>query len=256
MLKEIIIAIQSYGRAHSFIKTHRLWKWILIPGFIYAVLFMAGGYFFIKTAHSAVELMLMKTGVKAWLEKMQESWLQYLFIIGNIMLMLILLLFYFSLFKYLFLILGSPLLAYLSEKTESIMEGKEFPFEFSQFLKDIIRGMKIAMRNMLWQTVYLLSIMIVSFIPVIGWIAPPVTLFIECYYLGSSMMDYSAERNKMSIQESILFSNRHKGLAIGNGMVFYLMHMIPVAGWILAPSYAVVASTISFNHARKENIFS
>lgn len=255
MLKEIIIAIRSYAEAHRFIKTHRLWKWILIPGIIYAILFMTGGYFFIKTAQSATELILLKTGIKGWMERMQESWLHYLFIIGNIILMLILLLFYFSLFKYLFLILGSPLLAYLSEKTESIMTGKDFPFDLKRFINDIIRGVRIALRNMLWQTVYLISIMILCFIPVIGWIGPPVTLFIECYYLGFSMLDYSAERNQLSMQESISFNNRHKGLAIGNGMVFYLMLLIPLAGWILAPSYAVVASTISFNNARKENIF-
>ena len=33
-------------------------------------------------------------------------------------------------FKYIFLIIGSPLFAYLSEKTEAIIEGKDFPFSF------------------------------------------------------------------------------------------------------------------------------
>jgi CysZ protein len=112
------------------------------------------------------------------------------------------------------------------------------------------------MRNLFWQSVYLLAIMILSLVPLAGWIGPPLTLFIECYYLGSSMLDYSAERNRLTMQESISFTNRHKGLAIGNGMVFYLMHLVPLVGWILAPSYAVVAATISYSHARNENIFS
>lgn len=256
MLKEIIIAIQSYGQAHRFIKKHRLWKWILIPGLVYAILFMTGGFFFLRTSQSAIELVLMKTGISAWMEKIQEGWLHYLFIMGNIILMLILLLYYFSLFKYLFLILGSPILAYLSEKTESIMEERDFPFNAKQFIRDIIRGIRIALRNLFWQSVYLLAIMFLSFIPLVGWTGPPLTLFIECYYLGSSMLDYSAERNRLSLQESIIFTNRHRGLAIGNGMVFYLMHLVPIAGWILAPSYAVVAATISYSHARNENIIS
>lgn len=254
MLREIIIAMQAYVEAHRFIKKNKLWKWILIPGLIYAIFFSIGGYFFIRTAQSAIGFILLKTGLSDWMESMQEGWLQYLFITGNIILMLILLLFYFSLFKYFFLILGSPVLAYLSEKTECIMEEKDFPFHLGQFLKDIARGIRIALRNLFWQTVYLLTIVILSFIPVLGWIGPPITLFIECYYLGASMLDYSAERNKLSITESINFSNSHKGLAIGNGMIFYLMHLLPLAGWILAPSYAVVAATISFSHARKETI--
>ena len=163
-------------------------------------------------------------------------------------------LFYFSLFKYIFLIIGSPLFAYLIEKTESIIEGKDFPFSFKQLLKDIIRGIRLALRNMLWQTVYSISILILSFIPLIGWVTPLLALLIECYYLGFSMLDYSCERNKLSTAQSILFIGRHKGLAIGNGIVFYIMHLLPLVGWILAPSYAVIAATISLHNAREAGI--
>ena len=164
------------------------------------------------------------------------------------MIRLVLVFFYFSLFKYLFLIIGSPLFAYLSEKTEAIMEGKDFPFSFSQLLKDIIRGVKLALRNTLWQAVYTISLLILSFFPLVGWITPVIAIFIECYYYGFSMLDYSCERHKLSPNESIAFIGKHKGLAIGNGMVFYLMHLVPFLGWVLAPAYAVVAATISLYH--------
>ncbi len=196
MLKEIIIAIQSYGQAHRFIVKHRLWKWILIPGLIYTILFLIGTYLFLITSNNAIEFVLLKSGIKTWLDKMQDSWLNWLFIIGQVILWLVLFLFYFSLFKYIFLIIGSPVFAYLSEKTESIIEEKEFPFSFSQLMLDIARAVKIALRNMLWQTVYVVSILILSFIPLVGWIAPLVSLFTECYYLGFSMLDYSCERKK------------------------------------------------------------
>jgi CysZ protein len=194
---------------------------------------------------------LFKTGIKDWMEGMHNSWLNWLLIFSQIMLQLVALLFYFSLFKYLFLIIGSPVFAYLSEKTESIMEGREFPFSFTQLLKDIVRGIKIALRNMLWQTVYTISIFILAFIPVVGWITPLIALLVECYYLGFSMLDYSSERHKLSTSQSIAFIGKHKGLAIGNGMIFYMMHLIPILGWILAPSYAVIAATISL-HGNKE----
>jgi CysZ protein len=254
MLKEIIISLQAYYHAHRFITKHRLWKWIFIPGLIYALLFCLGIYLFVVSSNSAIEFMLQRSGVAEWMEKMQNSWLSFLLIFGQIILNLILLLFYFSLFKYLFLIIGSPLFAYLSEKTESIIEGKEYPFSFKQLMKDIIRGVKLALRNMLWQTVYTVSILILSFIPVIGWITPLLALLVECYYLGFSMLDYSCERNKLSTSQSIGFIGRHKGLAIGNGMVFYLMHFIPILGWLLAPSYAVIAATISLYKAKTEGL--
>ncbi len=245
MLKEIIIAIQAYFQTHRFIIKHRLWKWLFIPGLIYAVLFFVGIILFLKSSNYAIDFILIKTGATEWIQKMQSSWLSWLVIFGQIILYLVLLMFYFSLFKYLFLIIGSPLFSYLSEKTEAIMEGKDFPFSFSQLLKDIVRGIKIALRNMLWQTVYAVSIFILAFIPVVGWITPLIALMVECYYLGFSMLDYSSERHKLSTSQSIAFIGRHRGLAIGNGMVFYLMHLIPVLGWMFAPSYAVIAATIS-----------
>lgn len=254
MLKEIIIAIQSYFEAHHFIVKHRLWKWILIPGLIYTILFLAGFYLFWISSNSAIEFILLKSGARPWLDSMHDSWLRYLFIVGQVILHLILLLFYFSLFKFMFLIIGSPVFAYLSEKTEGIMEGKDFPFNLKQLMADIFRGIRIALRNILWQSVYLLTILILSFIPLLGWVAPLVALFVECYYFGFSMLDYSSERNKMSYGQSIDFIGNHKGLAIGNGMVYYMMHFVPVIGWLFAPSYAVIAATLSILNAKKSHV--
>jgi CysZ protein len=250
MLKDIIIAIQSYYQAHQFIVKHRLWKWILIPGIIYSLLFCAGIYLFWISSGNAIDYLLSITGLKKWMYTMEESWLKFLFIFGQIILQLVLILFYFSLFKFLFLIIGSPLFAYLSERTAAIMEDKEFPFSFAQLLNDSGRAIKLALRNAFWQTIYIVSILILTFIPFFGWFTPLFALLIECYFLGFSMLDYSCERNKLSASQSVAFISEHKGLAIGNGMVFYTMHWVPVAGWILAPSYAVVAATISMYKTR------
>jgi CysZ protein len=254
MLKEIVISIESFFDAHRFIKNHRLWKWILIPGILYCILFVFGMYFFWTSSNEAIEWMFLKSGIKIWLGRMEEGWFSFFFIVGQIIFRFILLLFYFSLFKFFFLILGSPVFAYLSEKTESILENKDFPFSFSQLLKDILRAVKIAIRNFFWQTIYMIALLILSFIPLAGWIAPLIVFFLDSFYLGFSMLDYSCERNKLSATESIDFVNRHKGLAIGNGMVFYSMHIVPVIGWLFAPSYAVVAATLSLHKARQREI--
>jgi CysZ protein len=241
----MIIAVRAYFEAHRFIKKHKLWKWILIPGILYALLFVIGMHYFSETSSNFIEWLSLKTGLKTWLDKINSSFLGFLFTIGSLLLWLILLLFYFSLFKYLFLIVGSPLFAYLSEKTEAIIEGKDLPFNTTQFFKDILRGIKLSARNSFWQTVYTISILVLSLIPILGWLTPAIAVIIECYYYGFSMLDYSMERHKKSPAESIYYISSHKGLAIGNGLVFYIMHLLPIIGWILAPAYAVVAATLS-----------
>lgn len=252
MLKEIVIAIDAYFRAHKFISRHRLWRWIIIPGILYTVLFVSGMYFFVISSNGAVSYLFEFIGINRWLEQQKSGLLSFMVMMGGIMVRLILVFLYFSFFKYLFLIAGSPLFAYLSEKTEAILEGKDFPFSFRQLLKDIIRGITLALRNTLWQTVYTISVLILSFFPVIGWITPVIALFIECYYYGFSMLDYSCERHKLSPAQSVAFVGSHRGLAIGNGLLFFMMHLIPVIGWVLAPAYAVVAATLSIYYQQKE----
>ena len=246
------MAIEAYGKAHRFIKQHRLWRWIAIPGILYALVFAVSMYFFWNTASQAVHYLNTVTGLRGWVERMNSGWISYLVSFAELVLTLLLLLFYFSLFKYVWLIVGSPVFAYLSEKTESLLEGRDYPFNLPQLLKDMLRGIKLALRNALWQTVYTVSILLLSLIPVIGWASPVLSLFIECYYYGFSMLDYSCERHKLSASESIRFIGQHKGLAIGNGIVFYLMHLVPILGWIMAPAYAVVAATLSLYYQKRQ----
>jgi CysZ protein len=219
---------------------------------MYMVLFLVGMYFFWTSSDAAVSYITGRLGIDKWVHRQESGILSFLFLMGEMMVRLILIFFYFSLFKYLFLIIGSPVFAYLSEKTESIIEGKDSPFSFVQLMKDIFRGIKLALRNTLWQSVFTISILILSFFPVVGWITPVIMLFVECYYYGFSMLDYSCERHKLSPSESIEYITRHKGLAIGNGMMFFLMHLVPFAGWMLAPAYAVVAATLSMYHQKSE----
>jgi CysZ protein len=252
LLKDLIIAIQSYFRAHEFINRHRLWKWIIIPGVIYAIIFFAGMWLFWGSSGDFLEWLFETVGVKSWLERMQNDFLNFLFITGTLIFRFILLFFYFSLFKYMFLVVGSPVFAWLSEQTENIIEGKSTHFDTTQFISDMWRGVRVALRNSLWQSVYVFSILIFSLLPVVGWIAPVIAFLIECYYYGFSMLDYSAERHKLTPSQSISFISSKKGLAIGNGMVFFVMHLIPVLGWVLAPAYAVIAATLSLYHQNDE----
>jgi CysZ protein len=212
------------------------------------ILFTIGLYIFWNSADTAVSHLSQFSGVDRWLPRQHSAAWSFILIMVGIMARLIMMFFYFSLFKYLFLILGSPVFSYLSEKTESIMEGKEFIFSKSVFYHDIRRGIRLALRNFGWQTVYTIFILLLSLIPLIGSIAPVISGLVECYFYGFSMLDYSCERHKLSPSASISFISQRRGLAIGNGLVFYLMHFIPFVGWVLAPSYALVAATISLYH--------
>jgi len=246
LLKEIVIAVQSWGEAHRFIQQHRLFKWIIIPGIIYTMLFIIGMMVFWQSSDGVVSWISRQLSIETWLQKERSEWLSFLFVMTGMMLRLVLVLFYFSLFKYLILIIGSPVFAYLSEKTEAIIEGKEHLFKWSDLKKDCIRNIKLSLRNAGWQSVYLIALILLSLVPVIGWIVPIIALLMECYYFGFSMLDYSFARINFTPAQSIAFTGRHKGLAIGNGLLFYMMHIVIV----LAPAYAVIAATLSVHKVK------
>lgn len=246
MLKEIVIAVQSWGEAHRFIQQHRLFKWIIIPGFIYTVLFIVGMFFFWQSSDGVISWVSQQLRIENWLQQQSSEWLSFLFVMTGMMLRLILVLFYFSFFKYLILIIGSPVFAYLSEKTEAIIEEKEYSFNWSSVKKDCLRSIKLDLRNCGWQSVYLIALILLSLIPVIGWITPVIALLMEGYYFGFSMLDYSFARINMTPAQSVAFTGRHKGLAIGNGLLFYLMHIL----LLLAPAYAIIAATLSVHKVK------
>src|SRR5262249_1716915 len=72
LLKEIIIAFQSYAKAHHFITKHKLWKWIVIPGVLYALLFCVGMWFFIDSSSTAVTWLSQLAGIGRWLHHQQS----------------------------------------------------------------------------------------------------------------------------------------------------------------------------------------
>jgi CysZ protein len=64
------------------------------------------------------------------------------------------------------------------------------------------------------------------------------------------MLDYSCGRAQLPQAQSIRFISHHRGLAIGNGLLFYAMHIVPVVGWVLAPAYAIIAATVSLHRIK------
>lgn len=213
---------------------------------------MVSMYFFGGTASSFIDWLNMKTGLVRWIEHGQSGLLGFLFALSGLFFWVMQMLLYFSLFKYVILIIGSPVFAYLSEKTEAILEGKELRFQFSEVKADISRGIKVALRNAALQTFYSVLLVILSLIPVAGWITPVLGVTNEFFYYGFSMMDYSFARKRKGTASSNYFINHNRGLAVGNGLVFFLMHLVPFVGWVLAPAYAIIAATFSMRRVREK----
>lgn len=138
----------------------------------------------------------------------------------------------------------SPVFSYLSERTEKIKTGVDYSFSLRQLVKDVLRGVIIAVRNFSIEIILTLLMFILSFIPIIGWFAAIMLFFISAYFYGFSFMDYALERKKLNLRQSVQFMRENKGIVIANGFVFSLCLIIPFCG-VSFSSFAAVISVVA-----------
>jgi CysZ protein len=161
--------------------------------------------------------------------------------------------------KYIVIIILSPLFAYLSEKTDGLLSGRTFPFVLSKFLKDVLRGIGISLRNMLLETLMVLAgCVICLFIPILSPLVALLLFLLNSYFMAFNFFDYVAERNGMSVGKSVRYMRNNRFALLGFGFAYNLIAFIPFLDWVLAPIGASVGAVIadaSFPEGRRADTF-
>jgi CysZ protein len=148
--------------------------------------------------------------------------------------------------KYVVIIILSPLFAYLSERTEEILTGKNYPFEFKQLIKDSFRGAGIAMRNLLIETFFILVCTIISFIfPIVSPLTLVFLFIVNSYFMAFNFFDYVAERKRLNISESIRYMRANSYTLLGFGVAYNIVSFVPFLDWVLAPISAASGAVIA-----------
>ena len=250
--------ISGYIEALNFIFTKKLWFYFFFPLVLNLVLFILGFRLVDELSTSINEwvnsFLTDPEGEFGWLISLLNSVIYWVVWLTTKVV-------FFIIFSYIggyaTMIILSPVLAIISEKTASIITGKKYPFDILQLTRDIVRAILIALRNMLIQLGFLIGFFIISFIPIVGWLISFVGNFlIASYFYGFAFIDYTNERNRLSLKQSIQFVRTNKWFAIGIGTIFALCFMVPLIGGIIA-SFAcivsVVAATIKIEKAKLKN---
>lgn len=150
---------------------------------------------------------------------------------------------FFFIYKYFIFILLAPLLSLISQKVESRISGVVSSSGIS-FFGEIVRGLRINLRNLLRELLLTLVLLILSLVlPWLSWLTGALIFVIQSYYAGFGNMDYTLERY-YSTSGSVEFVKRHQGFAVGNGLIFLLLLPIPVLGMFLAPFFGAVGATV------------
>ncbi|MGG8497741.1 EI24 domain-containing protein [Tenacibaculum sp. TC6] len=234
MIQNIFRGIQAYAKAFPLISKLKLWKYFAIPiaiSIITAIVVGTLAYSFSDNiGHYIANFWKWEFGKKTF--EVISTFLSGLLIVAVGLV----------LYKHIVMALSAPFMSPVSEKIEKYLKGDNQQHRVSSFQEQLIRGIRINVRNLFRELFLTIPILLLGFIPVIGFLSTIILFIMQAYYAGFGNMDYTLERH-YKYKESIDFVWKNKGVAIGNGLVFIVFLLIPVVGVILVLPLSVTAAT-------------
>lgn len=245
MIAGFLSGIRSYGRALSLSSQYRLWKYWLVPGLI--------GFFIAVVLAIAVWQGGTQLGdlIRDWYPF--ERGAQFVDGAAPWIARTIMIVFGILIFKYILLIVLSPFLSLLSERLEARLDGHTQSGKFSlvRAFREMVRGLRIALRNLWREIILVLLLTALSFIGPIGLISAPLIFIVQAYYAGFGNFDFTMER-RYNVRESVQLVRHARGAAIANGAVFLLL-LATVVGIFVAPTWSTIAGTLDVRRIEGAN---
>lgn len=234
MIQNIIKGIKAYFDAFQLISKLKLWRYFTIPiiiSLLTALIVASLAYSFSDNiGHYFANFWKWEFG-KETFEILSTFFSGLLIIVIGLVL-----------YKHIVMALSAPFMSPVSEKIENYIKGESHQHRNTSFQEQLIRGIRINVRNLIREILLTILIILLGFIPIIGVLSTILLFLVQAYYAGFGNMDYTLERH-FKYKESILFVKKNKGLAIGNGIVFMLFLLIPVIGVLLVLPLSVTAAT-------------
>jgi len=234
MINNISRGIRAYFGAFKLISKLKLWKYFSIPVLISLIVAII---IIIAAINLSDDIGLYISNIWKW-EFGKSTFNAIATFISGLLILVVGVMLY----KHIVMALSSPFMSPVSEKIEYHLTGKTLTHRETSFKEQLMRGIKISLRNLSREILFTIPILILGLIPIVGLISPFFLFLIQAYYAGFGNMDYTLERH-FKYKDSITFVQENRGLAIGNGLVFILFLLVPVIGIILVLPFSVTAAT-------------
>lgn len=235
MIQNILKGLRAYADALGIISKLKLWKYFVIPmliSIVTAILIGFLAYNFSDNITDYISNMIPNWNPPNWVRSIE------IFLIGLVIIAIGLIL-----YKHIVMALSAPFMSSVSEKIESHFLGEiHVSHRNTSFSQQLWRGIRINLRNLTKELLITIPILLIGFIPVVGLFSTALLFLVQAYYAGFGNMDYTLERH-FNYKESIEFVKKHRGLAVGNGIIFMLLLLIPIIGVILVLPFSVVSAT-------------
>lgn len=238
-LSQIFSGLGMYFRVPKTLFHYRLWHFQILPALISLVV---SSVLFTVFYFSA-------GGFSKWMDKVINipiEWLdQAVTVAAAVLSFVALVAGFIFVHKHLVLIVLAPFLGKIAEETLKAVKGDDYVK--SPGMKDsVARSVKINLRYIIRELFINLAFLVGGLlIPVIGSGVSTVGMFVtQARFLGYGLMDFPLENRGFSVLESEQFVKSRNGMSVGLGAGYLILMMIPVVGWMFAPTFGTVAGTL------------
>ena len=250
MIKNVVLGIKEYGGAFALISKLKLWKYFIIPVLISIL----------TAVFIGVEAYVLSDNIGAFISKSwiwdwgKETFTGLSHFFGAVIIIILGLIVY----KHIIMAFSAPFMSVVSEKIEQHLYGDlKHLYRNSTFFEQLIRGIRINIRNLSKELLFSLPLLILKLIPIVNLFSTLLLFLLQAYYAGFGNMDYTLELH-LPYKESVDFIQKRRGFAIGNGIVFMLCLLIPFIGIIIVLPLSVTAATtktLSLLHDKHEIVY-
>lgn len=239
IITEALKGLSSYRGVPGILFRHGLWPYLLLPAIIGLVLTIGMLVGFYYAAH----------GITAWLDGLVHLKSEILEKAVNatiwVTTFLGLLACFILIHKRLILIVLSPFLGKIAEETIKAVKGEAYAESALSFRQSLKRSIKVNLRYIFREMLTSFLFLMCCIIPLVGSLVSAVGIFVtQAKFLGFGLMDFPLEHRGLSSKQSEEFAKARAGLSRGLGAGYLLLMIIPVFGWMLAPTFGTIAGTL------------
>lgn len=148
-------------------------------------------------------------------------------------------------YKFVILVILSPINCILSEKFDSYLTGTAYKFDFVRLFNDFLRMILIVISALFMEYVFLGIWWLFSLV-IPDFIGETVFFLIASFFVGFSFYDYSMERYGLNFFKSWGLGFSKMSYMLITGGIFTLMIKIPAVGIIIAPVLIAMLSTATY----------
>lgn len=173
------------------------------------------------------------------------EWLAFLeYLLWPLFVLLVLVMVFFS-FTLLTTLIAAPFNGFLAEKVEVVVRGEDDfpPFSWAELMAMLPRTFGRELRKLAYFAPRALGLLILSFIPGLNLLAPPLWLLFGVWMMAVQYIDYPADNHKLGWQEMLVWLRERRWRSLSFGATTYAAMLIPGLNILIMPA-AVAGATV------------